>query len=322
MCASVKRSESCYDAVLDTFSKNLENGFLEGPYYHNAISVINLANEPDFFGIPNPGSGKGPNYLWAMITAFDAILSAEGRKGVKPWTNSKLPYITATWSFSDGKSLGVDVCTPEFGINDRATECGPGFAFMVQFARAVQDPETYVGYTPINNLQEAFKDRWLNTVQLFVDADQVKQLFLDRYMAIDVLKDTPVVATEWHGQGASPTTGDKLMQDLQKFESWRPTSQWLGISFFQYQVAYQKGPEERIYGLFGLGKTEITQTKEWYTENDDGSHDYGAPQAINCLEIQNPHAVQQIAQAWGGASPTHGLCTSSRAAVSSDIALV
>jgi len=199
VCATKNRKETCYKAVLDNYAETLTDGdFLENGYYHNAIAIINLANGPDFYGVAHASAGDAyPNYLESMIMAFDGFLSSEKEHNVKKWKNNQLPRVTATWSFSKGKANGEYICFPKWGIEDRATECGAGYAFMVAFARAINDPKKYVGYTPVNDIAKPYKERWINTIQFFVNADGLKKQFLDGYAALDLLKGTPVVATEW-----------------------------------------------------------------------------------------------------------------------------
>mmetsp|Transcript_21378 Transcript_21378/g.49732 ORF Transcript_21378/g.49732 Transcript_21378/m.49732 type:complete len:479 (-) Transcript_21378:141-1577(-) len=306
MCATAQRQETCHDAVKNAFQENLLHGFMEGKYYHNAISIINLANEPDFFGVPGAPE-KGANYLWAMVSAFDGLLSAEKAAGVQPWEDGSLPRITCTWSYSNGRALGEDICKPEYGILDRSKECGPGLAFMVQFARVIADPEKYVGYTPQNDLAAAFRTRWINTVQLFVHAEQVEREFLEPYMKLEQTKDIPVVATEWDTPPFDKSV--PMLQDLRKLESMRTVHpNFWGVSFFQYQVAYEKGGPEREYGLFGLGRTVIGHTKDWYINGD-----YGKAQPINCLTKKASDKISALAKVWGGSEPTEGLCPSDAA---------
>mmetsp|Transcript_10509 Transcript_10509/g.19023 ORF Transcript_10509/g.19023 Transcript_10509/m.19023 type:complete len:467 (-) Transcript_10509:153-1553(-) len=303
MCATAERTQNCHDAVYDAVSGNLRHGFMEGKYYHNAISIINLANEPDFFGVPGSPT-KGPNYLWAMISAFDGLLSAEKAVGVQPWNDGSLPRITCTWSYSLGKAQGQDICLPEYGILDRAKECGPGYAFMVQFARAVADPEKYVGYTPKNDILKAYNERWINSVQLFVHAEQVKREFMEPYARLSQTKDFPVVATEWN---APPyDTSVPFTTDLQNLEDLRHAHpQFYGVSIFQYQVAYNKDGAERSYGLFGLGTTVISHTQAWTV-----SDDYGPANPVNCLVQQETAKIDGLVKVWEGEKRFNGLCSS------------
>lgn len=60
--------------------------FARDGYYHNAIEVISLMNEPEYSRSP---CCQG-NFVKAMVSAFDGLLSAEARFGVKPWKNGKL----------------------------------------------------------------------------------------------------------------------------------------------------------------------------------------------------------------------------------------
>merc|ERR1719327_1630634 len=145
---------------------------------------MNVMNEPDFLG----DSGNF-NYLRAVLTAFDGILSAEKAKGVKRWSDGTLPRLTATWSFAE-KADNQDVCSGKYFIKDPATECGPGLTFMVQLYRVILDPMGTVQYKPRNsNLKAAFLARWIHSVNLFVDAKTIEDLLMKKYRALPFFKD-------------------------------------------------------------------------------------------------------------------------------------
>merc|ERR1712045_129392 len=69
---------------------------------------------------------------------------------------------------------------------------------------------------------------------------------LDAYE--QVFHSTPVYIAEYHRVGANQS------QDLESILQMAEASDlFLGISFFQYQVAYWKTGSEMAFGMFGLG---------------------------------------------------------------------
>lgn len=181
---------------------------------------------------------------------------------------------------------------------------------MVAFARAIKDPEKYVGYTPVNDIAEAYKERWINTIQFFVDSDAVKELFLDGYVALDLLKGTPVVATEWQAMPHQAGTMKKSLTDFENFRMANATKMFWGVSLFEYSVSYQKGGPERGFGLLGFGKEIIGETLPMYAANPGGPPTYDPAHAINCLTIKDPSYLKEVTDVWGGSAPTHGMCIS------------
>merc|ERR1711871_106781 len=142
---------------------------------------------------------------------------------------------------------------------------------MIAFARAVQNPQKYVKYTPKNDLAKAYKARWINTIQLFVPGKIVKTLFLDGYMKSTLLKDTPVVATEWGTQSHNGQAA-VLTESLNELKAAREAyPDFWGVSIFEYSKAYNKDGAERTFGLLSYGAGIIGKTKGMYAVNADGS---------------------------------------------------
>lgn len=290
-----KGEADCHDTIRDAYGKNLANGFMEGESYHHAMTIFNVMNEPDFLG------DEGHfNYLKAMVSAFDGILSAEKAAGVKPWSDGTLPRLTITWSFAK-TALQKDVCNEKYFIKNPTTECGPGTIFMVQFYRVVMDPVGTVGYTPQNDLQSAFKSRWINAVNLFVNAAQIELQLLKPYRGLDFLKDFRLFCGEWHPE---PQPSVKQLEVEMAALATPPGDRpFIGVSYFQYQVAYQKSGNERLFGMFALGEQIIAQTG--YILGDAAkSH------PVNCLKPSSttPDTHSSITQVWNGTGAKSGMC--------------
>jgi len=283
----------CHDAIESAYTQNLNAGFLDGDRYHAALAVVNVFNEPDFLG--DQGS---LNYLKAVVTGFDGILSAEKAAGVKPWSDGTLPRFTITWSFAT-QANGMDVCSSKYFIKDPKTECGPGLIFMIQFYRVIMDPEGTINYKPKNDLKAAFESRWINGVNLFVNGEVMNRLLLAPYQASGFFKDIHIFAGEWHPRPEESPSA--LQADLQTLTKPAGNGSLVGVSFFQYQVAYNKVGSEREFGLFELGPKVIGQT-DYILGDSAKSH------PINCLVPQPNVAI--ITEAWKGTGPKSGMCPS------------
>mmetsp|Transcript_34800 Transcript_34800/g.62697 ORF Transcript_34800/g.62697 Transcript_34800/m.62697 type:complete len:467 (-) Transcript_34800:37-1437(-) len=290
----------CHDAIRDSYVQNLQKGFLDSSKrYHPAIAIIDVMNEPDFLG-----DMGHMNYLKAVLSGLDGILSAEKAQGVQPWTNGKLPRLTATWSFALAAN-GKEVCTETYHpfIQNITSECGPGLTFMVQFYRVVQDPKGTLGYTPKNDIAAAFKSRFINSFNTFVDAEQIQLQFMEKYNKLSFFKGVHVYCGEWNPRPVRPQK--ELVKDLKAL--FQPGEPFIGVSYFQYQVAYNKNGTERDFGMLKLGKSIIGHTG-WIQGDSQKDH------PINCLMLGDTasHAAESLAEAWGGRMPIHGMCSSFR----------
>ena len=110
----------------------------------------------------------------------------------------------------------------------------------------MQTPEL-VGYTPRNDLWAAYKARFVNSVNTANPAHDIRHLFLNKYD--ELFPEVPVFIGEYH----NPRTVDQrrdleLILDIAKDEA----TMLLGISFFEFQVRYDKGGSEESFGMFGL----------------------------------------------------------------------
>merc|ERR1712232_1402610 len=92
----------------------------------------------------------------------------------------------------------------------------------------------------------------MNTVNPHTD---IRRLFLTDYDR--VFQGTPVYIGEYH----SPRYGD-LARDLRGILALAadPLTLLTGISFFEFQIRYDKGGEEQDFGMFGLDGTRALAT--------------------------------------------------------------
>jgi len=173
------------------------------------------------------------------VSAFDGVLDAEKEMAVV----GPMPNFTATFSFG--------VCWTCLGYSNT-----PGLGQMRALRRAMEDPES-VGYRPRNNVWGAYLERFENSVNTANPAKGrggFKGLFLDSY--IRHFPSVPVFIGEYHAPQAMDLRKD-VEAILELAED--PSNQLTGISFFEFQVRYDKGGSEMKFGIFGLGEEAISQ---------------------------------------------------------------
>ncbi|CAE7945331.1 TDP1 [Symbiodinium sp. KB8] len=220
---------NCYSQIKEQYKSNLENGFLDkAGSYHPALKTIIVINEPD---LKIPGESQPKKFSRAIISAIDGMLDAEKEAGA----SGNFPNFTATFSFG--------VCTACPGSKSK-----PSLGQMLELRRAMEKPEDY-GYTPKNDLAKLYRSRFTNSFNTNNPATDMKPLFLDDYEAL--FATTPVFIGEYHAPHVP------VGQDLQKILSIAESSSLAGISFFEYQVRYDKGGSEMEFGMFGLGVQKI-----------------------------------------------------------------
>jgi len=306
----------CFQRANDSHYQVLTTGeFAKEGYYHNAVEIISLMNEPDIHAY-NPGKWTSKNnYIKALVSAFDGFLAAEQAAGVKAWKNGKLPRITISWSYA---LLPGDECNAKGYILDPSKECGPSIGFMAQMYYAVQDPESTVGYTPMNDLKTAYQERWIHCLQPFETVVQVykqailpgqilgslnqSKMYLGEFNpAVNACGDQPMCAS--YGEEQLKSDLKTILTDM----TW--TKNVIGVSFFQFQQPYCKdGAHERAYGMF-----KMIRDAPWKTGYILG--DSKASHPINCLDWKTKELGEAVAAAYGGSLPVLHCNASSEASV-------
>jgi len=259
----------CYVQIREQYSQNLQRGFLtQDKAYHPALRMIILVNEPDLKFELQFGSD---HFCKAVISALDGALDAELEAGVV----GEKPVFTTTFSFG--------VCRKCTRFSDR-----PGLGQMEELRRCMRDPEA-VGYKPRNDLWAAYKTRFVNGVNTANPAADFLRLFMGEYTAH--FPDMPLFVGEYHSPNGDQTHQLAKMLEVANNES----SPLLGISFFEFQVRYDKGGAEKSFGIFGLGDLGLGRV-------DIGEKSFPAwclaPQADR---ISGELLVEAIWQAYGGA---------------------
>mmetsp|Transcript_43697 Transcript_43697/g.101974 ORF Transcript_43697/g.101974 Transcript_43697/m.101974 type:complete len:595 (-) Transcript_43697:47-1831(-) len=232
----------CFNQTRDYFASNLAKGFLtDAQEYHPALKHFVLVNEPD---LKIPGGATvvagGPELMVkAIISALDGVLEAEKDANV----TGTLINFTATFSYA------ICIACDELNYT-------PGLGQMAALEDGLLFPERY-GYEPRNNVSEAYRTRWTHSFNTNNPARDLQPQFFRIYT--ERFRTTPVFIGEYHNTLLAYlqpplTLADDLAEVLDLANT---TDLFLGISFFQFQVAYWKGGTEEHFGLFGLGHYEI-----------------------------------------------------------------
>jgi len=192
---------------------------------------MNILNEPDL-KMPHTADIGGEEDTKQMartvISAFDGMLQAEKELGVV----GPLINFTATFSYAVCSNCGKFAGKPALGQIWRLHD-------------AMHHPEEY-GYSPQNNITAAYEARFVHSFNTQNPATDLQHQFLDDYYA--TFPSTPVYIGEYHRVPGNQT------EDLDTILGLAEQSPlFLGISFFEYQVAYWKTGSEMDFGMFGLG---------------------------------------------------------------------
>jgi len=282
---------NCFSQVKPLYLQNLNHGFLTADKrYHPALKYMNILNEPDLKMPPNTDTAgpEGPRQMArSLISAFDAMLDAEKEAGV----TGPLINFTATFSYAICRSCGGP--------------SKPALAQMWVLDDAMRNPGKY-GYTPINDIGSAYAARFTHSFNTQNPATDLQHQFLDDYAAH--FSKTPVYIGEYHRVNANQTQDLALILSLAKTNPL-----FLGISFFEYQVAYWKTGSEMDFGMFGLGDFELA-SMPYFGQNF--SIYCLAPQASPLSGSSMPDAVAAV---YGGSAiDTSDLCVTNPLSVTLD----
>jgi len=264
---------SCFTQVKPLYLLNLRKGFVRpDKSYHPALRYMNILNEPDL-KMPHDSDIGGPDgpikMARAVISAFDAMLDAELEVGV----TGPLINFTATFSYAICAACG-------------RFEGRPALGNMAVLDDAMKNPLKY-GYEPKHNISEAYRTRFTHSFNTQNPASDMEHQFLSTYF--EAFPATPVYIGEYHRVHTNQT------QDLDmilKIAEENP--HFLGISIFQYQVAYWKTGSEMNFGMFGLGNTTLAEMSY-----------FGQNYSVHCAvpmhsPLSNMSMPAAVAQVYGG----------------------
>lgn len=223
---------SCYEQIKGSYYMNLMNGFMtEDKRYHPALKEVIIINEPD---LKLPGMHEPQKMAKGIISALDGMLDAEAEAGIQ----GPLIDFTATFSFG--------ICS-----TCQTLKTYPALGQMYEVQHALLNPEEY-GYTPRNDLAKFYRTRWIHSINTNAPASFVKTAFLEPYEKH--FAGIPVTIEEFH------TPGKNARDDLQEILQMAQSSSVLrGVSFFEFQVRYDKGGSEMKFGMFGLGNYSVNE---------------------------------------------------------------
>lgn len=223
---------TCFSQVRKFYLDNLRKGLLtKSRHYHPALAHIIVMSEPDL-KMPGPASNRWDpvSFCRTIISAVDGMLDAEREAHVQ----GNLINFTATFSFG--------ICGDCRSFNEN-----PSLGQMDALRMAFLNPLAY-GYRPRNNLAEFYYYRFINSFNTANPAADIRPLFLTAYE--EYFPAVPVVIQEYH----SPGEHINQTQDLHAImEIVQGSSLLQGVSFFEYQVRYDKGDGEMQFGIFQLG---------------------------------------------------------------------
>jgi hypothetical protein len=231
-------SLNCYENVKSAYKQNLEHGgFIDKvtKKYHPALRNFILINEPDAKLAPN-----NPRlYQKGLISAFDGVLDAEKEMGVE----DDSPFFTVTFTYAICSNCGAYTNKPAMGQ-------------MYDFLHAVQNPGDY-DYTPKNDLYAAYRTRFANSMNTFNPAPTIRDQFMDPYEETFRELGIHIFIGEYHNAPLITAFSQTQEEDIKKILAIaaEPNSLLDGISFFEFQLRYDKGGTELEYGVFGLGNT-------------------------------------------------------------------
>jgi len=223
----------CFNQTYRSYKRNLLNGFTINNFtaYHPALKVFTIMNEPELKIYPR-------NLICrAMVTTFDAILQAEKDVGV---TGNPVSF-TVTYSFA--KLSGP-----------------PALGQMMDLKRCMENPHAAPTlYSPINDVTTAYRTRFVNSFNTASPHTAIKKEFFDVYNGSGFWDENlmiPVFIGEYHSVHVP------LQQDLLNMSGMvLEYPFFMGYTFFEYQIRYDKGGAELEFGMFGLGNCEVMPMK-------------------------------------------------------------
>lgn len=227
----------CYSQVKAQYLENLKKGLLVDGRYNPALAEVIVINEPD---LKLPGIDKPKGWTKGIISAIDGMLDAEKEMGVTG------PLVNFTATFSFGVCGLCEAIKDQLGLS--AGEAPPpGIGQMVELRAAMLDPQKMVGYTPKNNMAKFYKERFSNSFNTANPAKDIATMFMPDY--ITLFPSVPVSIQEYHKPDLAMSQEADLKEIVKLAED---TDLLRGISFFEFQVRYDKGGSEAEFGMFGL----------------------------------------------------------------------
>merc|ERR1712176_119966 len=282
----------------DAALRGFELGYKQEDSWHPAVRMVTLLNEPSFFeGAPSCQPSGSWCHGRAIISTLDGFLAAEKEAGVKAGRVN----ITIAWSFAMRDSL------------DGKVKQAPGYFGFQDMKAVVADPGL-VGYEPrmpLSEIQNAYRTRWVNCLNTQAPWTFVQDVVGRNYAQFEP---TPWVIGEYGANGQPRSVIQSDLESMQ-VQAADDSNAFMGVVFFQFQTADQKGGSELNFGMFNLGNELVGETGNVW---DDGLAPRTWP--VYCLSKDLPwlagtlaHRADAVAAAWGGFSDAHNsMCTADR----------
>eukprot|EP00933_Yihiella_yeosuensis_P084998 TRINITY_DN99778_c0_g1_i1.p1 TRINITY_DN99778_c0_g1~~TRINITY_DN99778_c0_g1_i1.p1 ORF type:complete len:260 (+),score=36.75 TRINITY_DN99778_c0_g1_i1:2-781(+) len=240
-----------------------------------------------------------------------------------------MPPFTITHCFST-----CSICKSHVNsIDSKSLGDFSGLGFMYDFVSAALRPEL-LQYKPKSDLRYAIQNRFA----LGFNTQDTTQVICDQLLTgiqNSLLADFPVWSGEYkakqHSQSDSKVVGPgSFEEDLKIMKSFvdgsgscrlgGPSKTLHGFSVFEFQESYFKGPGEmRWFGIYGLGKKQLTETQP--VEHPDGGD--WRPYPVWCLFKKRNDAgdswVDAVARVFSGKAWDDNDCSED---VSSDTSLL
>lgn len=269
----VETQYNCYAQVFSEYSAMLRTGFTDQDSYHPALDTVIVAEELDSKfsnAIDNP-----KEFCLAVITAIDAILQVEKLFGI----TKNLPLLSASFGFQTCRGCGQYSKVPALGQ-------------MAQLRASFLNPLS-VGYSPQNDMRQAYTDRFVNSFTA-VDGSALEikafQSVYDKHFA-----GTRVFISDLHlARTASKDELDTIL-DLAR----NPQSMLRGFSFSEFQMRHDRAETSQRSALFALGSEQLGKVQF-----------FGQKVSSWCLSARDG-LPGVVAAAFGGSVATlNGFCSS------------
>jgi len=143
----------------------------------------------------------------------------------------------------------------------------PGLSQMEDFYECLKNDtrKAPTNYTAKNDLLAAYKARWVNSFNTANPAGSVRQLMFDKYNSTFWNSEIkiPLFIGEYH---APHFHLQKDMEGIVALTLDKKYPFFLGMSFFEFSVRYDKGGTEKEFGMFGYGNCTLSVMDYWGTD--------------------------------------------------------
>jgi len=292
---------NCFGSWRQAANAAFELGFIVEKGWHPAVAMLVLLNEPDMLDFVD-ADGNRPNCtqsparcrVKAAISALDGLLSAEKTAGITPGrVNLTIAWSSSVRSSVDGK---VTNASGYFGFQDMVT--------------GIANPYETCNYRPVTSiaeLQEAFRTRWVNSVNVNSNWVYVQETIADKYDGLFPM--SPWFLSEFHG-APDDQYHNSIVSELEAIGASAESGAFMGVCFKQFQRPNQiKGDSNGLFGLGGKGIGD-GRTGQVCVEDVRVRTPTCRSWDLKCLDpsVIPYERADAVATAWGGKVTGPGLC--------------